>query len=249
MASVVAYSAAQNTPIALSGYNFDGIANGSDSSLAGIQGSTTGVLDSIYVYYTLGFDPAATSTGLPTASFTSAANPGTTFQLASPAGNNLLWLQQSGSGATSGTLTLVTPRSYATLALLVTGFNGNQPGGYSLNFASGSPTAGAFTAPDNFNQAGFAINGFGRVSRLDGIFDLAGGSNPRLYEVDVNLSAADQARTLNSITFTNNEASGTAFHDVGVFGVSGQAVPEPASIVALGLGFAAAARRWRRRAF
>jgi len=239
---------AQRTPISLTGYNFDGIANGADSSLAGVQSSTTGTLDSIYDYFTLGFDPAAPTVGLPTASFVSAADATTTFLLANPAGNNLLLLQQFGSGATTGTLTLATGHAYTSLALLVTGFNGNQPGGYTLNFSSGPSTAGTFTASDNFNVAGYAINGFGRVSRISANgFDLAGGVNPRLYQITVTLSGADAARTLTSIGFSNNETSGTPSHNIGVFGVSGAAaVPEPASLIALGIGAAALARRRRR---
>src|SRR4051794_7381129 len=88
MACVLA--SAQRTPIAATGYNFDGIANGPDSSLAGVQGSTTGVMDSIYDYFTVGFDTAAPTIGLPTSSFASAADPTTTFQLQSPSANNLL---------------------------------------------------------------------------------------------------------------------------------------------------------------
>ena len=243
-ASLAVFGVAGNTPLALTGFNFDGIADGAGTA----AGSTTGTLDSLYDYFTLGWDAAAPSAGLPTASFVSAANASTTFLLAAPQGDNLLWLQQSGSGATSGSLSLSTPGAFTTLAFLVTGFNGSQPTGYSLNFAAGSPTLGSFSSLDNFNNAGYAIDGFGRVSRGDGVFDSVGGTNPRLYEIDMTLSAADQLRTLDSVTFTNNETSGTSFHDVGVFGISGAvAAPEPASLCALGLGLAALARRKQRK--
>jgi hypothetical protein len=236
--ALAAAASAQRTPIATTGYNFDGIANGTSAAT-----STTGTLDSIYDYYTVGFNTGSPTSGLPTASFVSAADATTTFQLQSPASNNVLWLQQAGSGATSGTLNLSTPGSYSSLAFLLTGFNGSQPGTYSLNFSSGLPTTGSFTALDNFNQAGFAISGFGRVSRSDGLFDAVGSTNPRLYQVTVTLTSGDAARTLTSITFNNAETSGTVFHDIGVFGVSGAPVPEPASMVVLGAGALALLRR------
>lgn len=246
-ASFAALASAQRTPLGVSGYNFDGIADGPDSSLAGVVGSTTGVMDSIYDYYTQGFDLLAPTSGLPAIPIVSAADPTTTFLLAAPTANNVLLLRQSGSGATSGTLTLSSAGSFQSLAFLLTGFNGSQPGGYQLNFSAGPATTGSFTATDNFNGAGFAISGFGRVSRLDGVFDLAGGTNPRLYQVTVGLSVPDQGRVLQSITFTNNETSGTAFHNIGVFGVSGQAaVPEPASLLILSAGAAFLARRRRK---
>src|SRR5437016_5187117 len=137
-ASCAAFVSAQRTPLGLSGFNFDGIADGTDSSLAGVVGSTTGSLDSIYVYFTQGFDTASPTTGLPTASFVSAADATTTFQLKAPTVNNVLLLQQAGSGATSGALTLTTPTSFVSLAFLITGFNGTQPGSYALNFSSGA---------------------------------------------------------------------------------------------------------------
>ncbi|MHB8636312.1 MAG: PEP-CTERM sorting domain-containing protein [Fimbriimonadaceae bacterium] len=244
VAAFAASATAGNTPLSLTGYNFDGIADGSGTA----AGSTTGTLDSIYDYFTKGFDAAAPTAGLPTTSFISAFNASTTFLLAAPSGDNLLWLQQHGSGATSGTLTLAAPATFTTLAFLVTGFNGSQPTGYALNFASGTPTSGSFTSSDNFNQTGYAINGFGRVSRSNGVFDSIGSTNPRLYEIDVTLSSTDALRTLDSVTFTNNETSGTTFHDVGVFAISGASpAPEPASLAALGLGLTALCRRRRRR--
>ena len=70
--------------------------------------------------------------------------------------------------------------------------------------------------------------GFGRVSRSTGAFSGDTTNDPRLYEIDVTLSAANSTRTLQSITFGNTASSG----NLAVFDVSGSVVPEPATWLA-----------------
>nr|HMS57145.1 hypothetical protein [Fimbriimonadaceae bacterium] len=189
----------------------------------------TDVLDSIYTYFTLGFNPALPAVGLPTNSFSSLAGTSTVFRLQNPDSNNLFLLRTPGQGSSSGTFNLLTPGRYSRLSFLVTGFNGSNPGAYSLNFSNGEPTSGTFTAADNFNQSGFALSGFGRVSRLDGAFANPSG-NPRLYIVEVPVAAQDQSRTLVSITFSATTSGVDPYKNIGVFGVSGVSLTQSSGL-------------------
>lgn len=84
-------------------------------------------------------------------------------------------------------------------------------------------------------SAPVAIAGFGWVNRTNGEFDNSSqnAGNPRLYAFDVTLAAADAARTLVGITFTNLSPGPTDGRErrVATFGVSGfsrsQAVLQP----------------------
>lgn len=233
---------AQNeNPISLSGYNQDVIADGANGNPNGnpptsnTEASTTTTLDGFFNFYTPGFNSGNPTRGLASGNFTSAANSAVTFTVQPAAGNNALLL----SAGTSGTLTVTGSSAYSKLAFLVVGFNGSQPGSYTLNFAGGASATGTFTAPDNFENPGFAIAGFGRVRAGNDSFDEAvPATDPRLYEVDVALTSADAALPLSSITFNNlNSITNPNDPNIAVFGVSGlAAAPEPSQAAALGLG-------------
>ena len=158
----------------------------------------------------------AVGTGLPTnRTFVSAANSNVTFQLQPYVGNNVL--QEDAATTTVASLTLTNPGQYKNLSILDTGGGGAANYGFTLNFADGSSTiVSGKVAPDWFNNTPVALGGFNRVN-VSGAFDPAG-YNPRLYEVDYTLAAADQTKILDSITF--NYASGGF---LSVFGVSGTA--------------------------
>lgn len=255
LAAFAALSSAQNVAVAATGYNADVIADGSSSAntnaarLAQVLATTSQSIDGTFNYYAAGFAGFGSTAGLPTGNnrtFTSGAGTGTQFQFQAYAGNNALLLD----AGVSGTLSLALAESYTSLSFLSTGLNGAQPVSYSLNFLDGSSTSGTFTAPDNFNVAGAAISGFGRVSRGDGgisaILD-----NPRMYETQFSLSEADAAKKLVSIGFTNTSTTFNQSKNAAIFALSGAAVagsptPEPATLAVLGIGAAAVARRRRR---
>ena len=234
LAAVPAASAQVYSPLTLTGYNVDGIANGTYSNAASVTGSvtTTGLDGSTSgeVLYQVGFNPNHSAYGVNAgATFTSKLNANVTFAVQPAAGNNLLFVQ--GGGANSGTLTLGTPGAYTNLAFLVQGYNvgassGGVSGTYQLNYTNGTNSGAlTFAAYDWFSTSNVASAPLDRVSS-SGTFDNST-SNPVFHEVDVtvpgNLAIA-------SITFVNKDT--TANDNLGVFGISG-AVPEPAAWAAL----------------
>ena len=234
-------SAQVQVPLTVTGFNQDVIANGTFTNAASVSGSTTAGLDNISsVFYQKGFNGSSTTTGLTTeTNFTSASNANTTFRLQSATANNTLLLGAS----TSASLTLSTAGRYNTLAFLVTGFEGSVASSYTLNFSDGTTLLGTFTAADNFATATAAATaGFGRVGRTSGTFS-GDASTPRLFEVDVTLPAANAAKVLQGITFANTATNG----NLAVFGVSGTAVPEPATWLAGGLLCLGGAYTFRRK--
>ena len=113
------------TPLTLSGFNQDVIANGTYLTAATVALSTSAQLDtSGNVYYQKGFNPNNTALGLTTGtSFTSASNASTSFQIASATANNVLLLGSN----TTGALTLASYNSFSSLAFLVTGSTAALP--------------------------------------------------------------------------------------------------------------------------
>jgi hypothetical protein len=214
---------ADSMPIAVTGFDFDGIADGGpvvNDPLA-VQASTDGDLDSQYVYFAQGFWLLNPAIGLPASgTILSALDGGSIFQLRPYNGPNMLLLRQAGSGQSTKTLTLTSPDRYSRLSFLVTGFNGRQPLQYTLNFLGGGTFTDTIFASDNFNTPDFAMNAFGRVSRTTGVFQ-NDGSNPRIYQADVWLSPTEASQVIQSITFTNAETTGVSARNIGVFAVSG----------------------------
>jgi len=243
---------AQSSPIVVnSGYNFDGIANGSEanyaSNLAAVQATTTGPLDGIYVFFEQGFLTDNPSYGLPVGGAFTSAGDGTNFQFGNYAANNVLLLNAAGTGLdNSGSLSFA-GASYTSLSFLVDGFNGDQPGSFELDFSDGSNTIGNFTATDNFGNADNALSGFGRVSYQDA-GEQVGNGEPTMFQINYTLSSQDAAKTLTSILFTNNETANDAGQNIAIWAISGQpqAVPAPSALLGFGVcGLALLARRRR----
>jgi hypothetical protein len=236
---------AQNSllPLGLSGFNADVIADGTYQDASSVQQSTSGPIDSVNVYYTKGFNPAFPSAGLAAGNtFVSRSNPNTTFLFQPATNNNALLLGDQSSGISSGTLNLIYPGSFTTLGILVTGLDSSNPVSYTLNFADNQAgVQGSFVAPDNFVGAGaVALNGFGRVSRDDGAFDKDAQQhrNPRLYEVDIALSATDAKRRLVSVTFSNLSSrltSNGVNRKIAIFGISGYSNNVQARLIPMAL--------------
>lgn len=238
---------AQITPINVTGYTQNMIisaTNGAANVTATMDGGTAKSGDT---FYERGVNTGATSSGLPASGvvFGSANDSNHSFVFA-PNGqgqNDALMLDASN---TSGALALSTPARYSTLSFLVAGGNGGATAPNSLvltiNYAGGGTQITALDAPDWFNNSPIAVDANGRGTT--GLaFDSVTGGNPRIYQEDVVLS--DTTDPVTSVSFAWPQAL-TGGNRAAVFGVSGLAVPEPASWALLGIGAIGLLARKRR---
>ena len=212
----------QQEIIAATGYNQDVIAEAaaSDPSTAtsipfdGVSPNAT----VNNVFYEQGFgNSAAQGTGLPAGDtpIVSPINPGVSFQLQPYTANNVAFMPSLNS---SVTLTLVSPASFRTLNILATASDGGGNVSARLNFADGSSSTLPMSVPDWFNNPNAVYIAGGRVLRASGVTPTVTPNEVRLYEFDFILAAADQTRTLNSITFTLTSGS---IAEAGIFALSG----------------------------
>ncbi|MFL9834412.1 fibronectin type III domain-containing protein [Chryseobacterium terrae] len=205
-------------PVAVSGFSHDVIANG----VGGASTSTTASVDAVdYAYVSKDFQATATSPvlsyGLPVSGqfmTVVGTTPGLTYQLAPYGSNNALKLN---AVADTGTLTFTTPTAAYNLYFLATGGSGSGVVSAVVNFSDGtSQTFASLSVSDWYDQSNFAIQGIGRVKITTNALEDGGGINPRIYQIPLAISSANQSKTVQSITFS--KTSGTGF--VNIFGVS-----------------------------
>ncbi len=218
------------TPIAVTGWNRDVI----------VESTAVGPPFTAYAQeMNAGEGTAFYQTGLPTyawglppsGAFVSMIGDSTIFQFQPYTSNNALVLSP-GTGLTSGTLTLVTPATYAKIAVLANSGNGtNAAGSLTLNFADGTSFVTTYSAPDWFNiSTNVAWFGNGRLNLTTGGDD-GGTQNPRYYQTTINVAALVGAtnKPIASITFGKAQARSTA-----VYAVSGQLAAGATPISATG---------------
>lgn len=198
------------TPIALSGFNLDGIA---EDTLA--LNTTTGGLGSNYVLYSKNYGTkVGTGLGLPD---NGAISNGTkSYQLTSYSSNNTLLINDGSKDS----LILTTPASYASLSLLGFATAGTDQIQVTLRFTNGdSTTFSNLTLKDWFNNPGpdVVING---IDRTDRTTDNPDGSitDPSIYSIILDLSCADQAKQVARIIVQN---TGGYSQFANIFGASG----------------------------
>jgi hypothetical protein len=155
--------------------------------------------------------------GLPrTGAFESAVD-GTLFQFQPYAGNNAL-VMSSATALTRATLTLTNPAAYNVISVIANSAAGGGAPALTLNFSDGSTFVTNYNAQDWFNNAGFAVNGFERISLSSGAVTGAP-DNPRFYQTSVDLVALFGAtnKLLSSVTFDKATGAGAT----AVYGISG----------------------------
>ncbi len=215
----VAVKTGQQTVI-LTGWNQDLII-GKTEAAPGYSTSFVG-----WNFYETGL--AGGSQGLPPDSggtnrtFTSSQNPSVKFQFGPYAGSNALYL----NGPGSVTLTLVNPARFLSLQFLET--TRSMSWYAQLNFSDGSSaTTGTWSDPDWTANPGpvdrcltsYGLRGTGG-NFYTGYLWMAG----RVFTLPV----ADQAKTLNSITFTT---TGTGDKQLAIFAVSGYALGTSSNVI------------------
>jgi hypothetical protein len=194
------------TTVALTGFNADVIADG--PSLAA---SVTADVDGTGYYFLNGsFTQFGNPTYyLPTSGLlSSVTTPGLTYQLAAAAGPNSLRLATA--TVTSGSLNFTTPQKAATVYVLATSGTAPSTVDITVNFTDGSTQLfTGQTIADWYNGTPIAVQGIGRTSAtaLDGT-----STNPRLYQLALNLNVANYTKLVSGITV--NRTSSTGFTQV-----------------------------------
>lgn len=236
---------AGSTPIAVSGFNHDMVveAGAVDDPATHFQAYVTATMDQGTVlrdntWYEAGLAGGG-SGGLPAGGLvTSLLDPATQFQLGPYAGLNALMLDRAGP---TGTLTLATPGWFSSLSLLTSSGLGSAVGpvlSLTIHFADGTPSLGGLSvvSPDWFAAGPAALIASGRVAVDTGLFDHVGSSSyPQMFQQTVLLPATAWSHAISSIDITWS-ANGSENAHTGIFALSGEVVPEPASAALMGVG-------------
>lgn len=188
-----------------SGYSADVIANGIGSSMT----STTMDVDGVsFAFVARDFQLTSSSVpltyGIPSDGLINsvvAGTPGLTFKLGDLSANNSL--RMAGSNDT-GTLVFTTPKAAFKLYMLSTSGSGTSAVDVVVNFTDN--TTQTFTnigLLDWYDGANFAIQGIGRINRTNDVLE-SSSTNPRLYQTELAIDAANHAKPIQSVTITRN---------------------------------------------
>lgn len=199
----VLQSAAQFTPVPVTGFNHDAIAEGAPNSLATTTLEVDGA-SSNKVMYSNAFRTFAGIAGGGLPDNGTIINGGDTYQLAPFNGNNALYVKRNETFS----LSIATPASFARIRVLGFTTEGASSLNISLSFTDGTttPYLTNYSLPDWFNgTTNLVLQGFGRCDRSAGPAYNADAfpSNPRMYSIEVLLTCVDLQKQLQSINFSN----------------------------------------------
>jgi hypothetical protein len=224
-----------------SGFTADVIANGVGSSSVTTNNDVDGVS---YAFVATDFQLTSTSTpityGIPVNGLINsvvAATPGLSYQLGSLSANNSLRLSAVND---AGTLVFTTPKAANKLYMLAVSGSGASTVNVVVNFTDAtSQTFSGISLADWYNATGFAIQGIGRIKKPgatpvtgDDIPSPEGGTNPRLYQSELAITAANQSKLIQSVTIT--KASGTGLPNIFAFSADAYSTCAPPTLQAVG---------------
>ncbi|GAA4150679.1 hypothetical protein GCM10022217_03860 [Chryseobacterium ginsenosidimutans] len=229
----------QQMPIA-SGLTADVIANGIGSSTVSTNNDVDGVS---YAFVAKDFQLTSASApityGIPVDGIINsvvATTPGLSYQLGSLSANNSLRLAAIND---AGTLQFTTPKAATKLYMLAVSGSGTSTVNVVVNFTDAtSQTFSGVALADWYNAANFAIQGIGRIKKPgatpaagDDVPSPEGGTNPRLYQSELLINAANQAKLIQSVTVT--KASGSGIPNVFAFSVDAYSTCTPPTLQAV----------------
>lgn len=214
------------TPLTVTGYNADVIANG--TGIANVS-TTAGVDGANNAYMALNYKNSATNPvttiGLPV-NRRLAANSGPAFILADYTGNNSLRLSAQGQ---EGTLTLTSPVKATNLYFAVTSGSGDSTIDITVNFADGTAQSAPAVFINDWYNAGTdtqpeLISNIGRTNRANTVGGIETG-NSKVFYITLPIDAENQFKAINSVTISKSSAGATE-PVPNVFAVSAQLVNE-----------------------
>ncbi|WP_426279180.1 fibronectin type III domain-containing protein [Chryseobacterium sp. S-02] len=223
------------------GFTADVVANGTGSSAVTTNNDVDGVS---YAFVAKDFLLTATSTpinyGFPVDGIINSVvttTPGLSYQLGSLSANNSLRLAAVND---SGTLTFTTPKAVTKLYMLSTSGSGASTVSVTVNFSDG--TNQQFTGisiADWYTGTNIALQGFGRIKKPgaspaagDDVPSPEGGTNPRLYQNEFAISAANQTKLIQSVTIT--KTAGTGLPNIFAFSADAYSTCVPPTLQAAG---------------
>ncbi len=216
------------TPVTVTGFNHDVVAETGNSSLTTTTICVDGPSISNKVLYTTAFRDANGGGGGGIPNDGLIAVTGATYQLAPYGDNNALLIQRS----QSGDLTLTTPAKFSVIRVLAFATEGTVALNAVLHFSDGSSTNALTNYSLNdwfFATTSLVLSGIGRVTRASPASGFDGyPTNPRMYYIEIPIACADMQKDLQSITFSNATTQGNnaPFPNALLFAVSGKSVSQ-----------------------